>query len=81
MVVLLLIGLIVQNVVRSMMVVCSWNDCCYNCGKSVHIMKDCTMLKVQGREGKQAPHSSSNPDAPKTTASMLFNPKMTRRAL
>ncbi|WMV49836.1 hypothetical protein MTR67_043221 [Solanum verrucosum] len=40
-------------------------DGCFSCGKSSHMKRDCPMLKVQGREGKQVPPSGSNPDAKK----------------
>ncbi|XP_049382861.1 uncharacterized protein LOC125847242 [Solanum stenotomum] len=36
-----------------------------SCGKSGHVRRDCPMLKVQGRENKQAQASGSNSDAPK----------------
>ncbi|XP_049394710.1 uncharacterized protein LOC125858999 [Solanum stenotomum] len=37
----------------------------YSCGKSGHMMRDCPMLRAQGREGKQVSPSGSNFDAPK----------------
>ncbi|XP_049381282.1 uncharacterized protein LOC125845795 [Solanum stenotomum] len=40
-------------------------DYCYGCGKSGHKMRDCPMLTAKGREGKQAPPSGSNSNAPK----------------
>ncbi|XP_049372558.1 uncharacterized protein LOC125837496 [Solanum verrucosum] len=38
---------------------------CFSCGNSGHMNRDCPMLKVQGRAGKQVPSSGSNFDAPK----------------
>ncbi|XP_049397319.1 uncharacterized protein LOC125861475 [Solanum stenotomum] len=35
------------------------------CGKNGHMMRDCPMLKVQGREGKQVRPTGSNSDVPK----------------
>ncbi|KAH0636267.1 hypothetical protein KY290_036703 [Solanum tuberosum] len=40
-------------------------DRCFSCGKDGHMKRDCTMLRAQGREGKQVPPSGSNSDAPK----------------
>ncbi|XP_049357009.1 uncharacterized protein LOC125821644 [Solanum verrucosum] len=39
------------------------SDGCYGYGKSGHKMRDCPMLKVKGREEKQAPPSGSNSNA------------------
>ncbi|KAH0773627.1 hypothetical protein KY290_010764 [Solanum tuberosum] len=38
---------------------------CYGCGKSGHQLKDFPTRTAKGREGNQAPPSSSNADAPK----------------
>ncbi|KAH0725465.1 hypothetical protein KY284_001330 [Solanum tuberosum] len=40
-------------------------DGCYNGGNRGHVMTDCPILKVQEREGKQAPPSGSNSNIPK----------------
>ncbi|XP_049364118.1 uncharacterized protein LOC125828839 [Solanum verrucosum] len=40
-------------------------DGCFGCGKIGNKMRDSAMIKVQGREGKQAPLSGSNSSAPK----------------
>ncbi|XP_049375518.1 uncharacterized protein LOC125840590 [Solanum verrucosum] len=38
-------------------------DGCFSCGKIGNKMRDCPMLKVNGREDKQAPPSGSNSNA------------------
>ncbi|XP_049381238.1 uncharacterized protein LOC125845746 [Solanum stenotomum] len=40
-------------------------DGCYGCGKVGHKIRYCPMVKVKGREDKQAPTSGSNPNAQK----------------
>ncbi|WMV19633.1 hypothetical protein MTR67_013018 [Solanum verrucosum] len=47
-------------------------DGCYGCGKSGHRMRDCPILKVQGREDKQAPPSGSNSNAPMKNVFTLY---------
>lgn len=58
-VVLLFLDLHVPNVGRNMMV------SAYPTPKSGHKMRYCSMLKVKGREDKQAPPSGSNSNASK----------------
>ncbi|XP_049391573.1 uncharacterized protein LOC125856004 [Solanum stenotomum] len=44
-------------------------DGCFSCGKVGHNMRDYPMLKVKGREYKQAPPSGSNSNAQKQNRS------------
>ncbi|KAH0695863.1 hypothetical protein KY289_013345 [Solanum tuberosum] len=56
-------------------------DNCFNCGKSGHLRRDFPMLKVQGRENKQAQATGSNSDVLRRIDYMLSNPEVIKRPL
>ena len=39
-------------------------DNCFGCGKTRHVVRDCPMPKIQGKESNQAQESGRNSDSP-----------------